>query len=326
MFNFYKLDPSKKYLIRINAPDDQLPTDDNIIIKNKDGKPLNFKKVGKGLYEFVPEADKTPVYVTNVGGLLTINNKPVNGANVRLLNDKQSLLASATTDQVGAFNFYNLSTDKQYFVQFDAIDGEYPIESQILLTNADGEPMVLNKVKDGLYVFTPTVKKNIGLIYSVGPNGERIYSTKSYSIEAREGIKYDESYPTPAELEGVIVYFQKFFTYNVKDISENNQQFLMFANDIAELVRQRGYADIIITSSASKVPTRTWKNNTVVSSKRAYDTKALLERVMLKRGLKPSQYNFVDINTLITGPEYKGDYLTNKKVYEKFQYVRVFVK
>lgn len=326
VFNFYKLDPSKKYLIRINAPDDQLPTDDNIIIKNKDGKPLNFKKVGKGLYEFVPEADKTPVYVTNVGGLLTINNKPVNGANVRLLNDKQSLLASATTDQVGAFNFYNLSTDKQYFVQFDAIDGEYPIESQILLTNADGEPMVLNKVKDGLYVFTPTVKKNIGLIYSVGPNGERIYSTKSYSIEAREGIKYDESYPTPAELEGVIVYFQKFFTYNVKDISENNQQFLMFANDIAELVRQRGYADIIITSSASKVPTRTWKNNTVVSSKRAYDTKALLERVMLKRGLKPSQYNFVDINTLITGPEYKGDYLTNKKVYEKFQYVRVFVK
>ena len=92
------------------------------------------------------------------------------------------------------------------------------------------------------------------------------------------------------------------------------------------MVKERGDAQIIITSSASKVPTRTWKTNSVLTKKRAYDTKALLEKVIAKQGIKPNQFNFVDMNTLITGPEYKGDYLSNKSTYEKYQYVRIFIK
>lgn len=325
-FNFSKLDPNQRYLIRINAPDDQLPLDESITIFNSDGVPLEFRKIGKGLYEFIPTGSNTPVYATNALGLVTIDNKPSEGANVRLLEADKTLISETTTDQVGSFNFYNLTTNNKYFIEFDKVNGQYPKSTEIILTNSNGDPMEFNKVKEGLFEFMPTVKPNIGLAYKIGADGKRVYETKFYNLEARDGIDYPESYPTAEELEGVIVYFQKFFTYNVKDINENNKQFLLFANDIAELVSQRGYADIIITSSASKVPTKTWKNNSVISAKRAYDTKALLERVMLRRGLQPSQYNFVDINTLITGPEYKGDYLTNKKVYEKYQYVRVFVK
>ena len=112
----------------------------------------------------------------------------------------------------------------------------------------------------------------------------------------------------------------------MKDISETNKEFVSFIQDIGELVKLRGDAKIIITSSASKVPTRTWKTNSILTRKRAYDTKALLESVFAKQGIKPEQYNFVDINTLITGPEYKGDYLTSKSTYEKYQYVRIFIK
>lgn len=325
-FNFVELNSNERHLIIFDVEDDQLPTSDEILLTNSKGEVLRFKQIRKDAFEFIPDSRKEAVYVTNALGLLTIDNKPAADVNVRLLRDDKSLISETTTDEVGSFNFFNLTTDKVYYIEFDKYNGEYPKSTEIILTNSDGEPMEFKKIKDGLYQFTPSVSTNIGLAYTIGPDGKRVYETKFYNLEARDGIDYPESYPTAEELEGVIVYFQKFFTYNVKDINENNKQFLLFANDIAELVRQRGYADIIITSSASKVPTKTWKKNSIISSKRAYDTKALLERVMLKRGLQPDQYNFVDINTLITGPEYKGDYLTNKKVYEKHQYVRVFIK
>lgn len=326
VFNFMELSSNERHLIIFDVEDDQLPTTDELLITNSKGEVLNFKQIRKDAFEFIPDNKKDQVFVTNALGLLTINNKPVKGANVRLLEADKTLISETVTDEVGSFNFYNITTDKVYYIEFDKVDGEYPKSTEIILTNSNGEPMPFEIIKPGLFKFTPIVKSNIGLAYKLDANGNRVYETKFYNLEARDGIEYPESYPTAAELEGVIVYFQKFFTYNVKDINENNKQFLFFANDIAELVSQRGYADIIITSSASKVPTKTWKKNSIISAKRAYDTKALLERVMLKRGLQPSQYNFVDINTLITGPEYKGDYLTNKKVYEKFQYVRVFVK
>ncbi len=92
------------------------------------------------------------------------------------------------------------------------------------------------------------------------------------------------------------------------------------------MVKIRGDAKIIITSSASKVPTATWKTNSVLTKKRANDTKALLEKVFAKQGIKSEEYNFVDINTLITGPEYNGDYNSNMSTYEKYKYVRIFIK
>ncbi len=325
-FSFSQLNPNQRYLIRQNITDDQLPLDESTTIFNSDGVPLEFRKIGEGLYEFIPTGSNTPIYATNALGLVTINNKPSEGENVRLLKADKTLVSETTTDQLGSFNFYNLTTSNKYYIEFDKVNGQYSKTNEVILTNSNGEPIEFKKVKKGLFEFIPSIKPNIGLAYKIGLDGKTEYETKFYNLEARDDTDYQESYPTAEELEGVIVYFQKFFTYNVKDINENNKQFLLFANDIEELVSQRGYADIVITSSASKVPTKTWKNNSVISAKRAYDTKALLERVMLKRGLRPSQYNFIDINTLITGPEYKGDYLSNKKVYEKYQYVRVFVK
>ena len=95
---------------------------------------------------------------------------------------------------------------------------------------------------------------------------------------------------------------------------------------MAEIVKVRGYADIIITSSASKVPTSSWKSNSELSKKRAYDTRDLLIKVMKRKGITSSQYNFVDVNTLITGPEYNNDARSNRPTYEKHQYVRIFIK
>ncbi len=324
-FEFSGLSSNENHLIIIEE-DNQMNVENVLLITNNNGEVLKYKQIRKDAFEFTPDNKKDQVYATNALGLLTIDNKPVQGVNVKLLDSDKTIISETKTDQVGSFNFYNITTDKAYYIEFDQVNGRYPKSTEIIITNSNGDPLPIKDNKDGIFQLNPVIKQNMGLAYTLDASGNRIYETKFYSLEARDEVKYPESYPTAAELEGVIVYFQKFFTYNVKDINENNKQFLLFANDIADLVSQRGYADIIITSSASKVPTKSWKNNNVISAKRAYDTKGLLERVLLKRGLKPSQYNFLDINTLVTGPEYNNDYLINKTIYEKHQYVRVFIK
>lgn len=226
---------------------------------------------------------------------------------VRLENAKSEVLGKEVVDNVGQLNQKKLKLDQYYQIIFE---GNFPEMDLITLTNDKGEEFDFKYVRPGVYEYVP--KGGLTL--------------KSYTIDVRDELDFKETYPRPEELKDVVAYFQKYFIYNAKDISESNKEFVSFIQDIGELVKLRGDAKIIITSSASKVPTRTWKTNSILTRKRAYDTKALLERVFAKQGIKPEQYNFVDINTLITGPEYKGDYQTNMKTYEKYQYVRIFIK
>ncbi len=290
----YESDGYQTYEENIFVPDDSVYQE---IFKSIALKPVRVGKDG----EVINDDSQTGAGAVATGKGVTID----------LLDNAQKLLNSTTTDDAGAFNFEKLDVNKVYFIRVNSEESKVLENDNLVITNDLGGKMDFAKIGLGMYKYTPFKDNN---------------SPKSYNVEARDSIQYPYSYPSGKELENVIVYFQKFFIYNMKDIDEESSEFAEFANDIAELIRQRGYANLAITSSASKVPTKTWGNNTVISRRRAYDTKALIERVMLKKGINPSQYNFVDINTLITGPEYKGDFLENKKVYEKFQYVRVFVR
>jgi len=227
--------------------------------------------------------------------------------NVKLVDKNEDILREETTDKVSEFNYEKLRLDETYKIVFE---GDFPDDDEIIITNAKGEDLVFNKIGEGVYRYIPIFD----------------FDMKSYTLDVRDAEDFKETYPRPDELSGVIAYFQKYFIYNAKDINESNAEFVDFVTNIAKLVELRGYADIIITSSASKVPTRTWKTNSILTKRRAYDTKRLLEKVFKQKGLKEEQYNFVDINTLITGPEYKNDFLENKSTYEKYQYVRIFVK
>lgn len=226
---------------------------------------------------------------------------------VRLENKQADVLGQEITDDVSEFNYKKLNTDEYYKIIYD---GNYPDDSELVFFNDKGEKLAFKKVSDGVYEYIP--------IKSAGP--------RSYTMDVEGRPDLKETYPRPEELRNVIAYFQRYFIYNAKDINKQNKEFVDFINDIAELVEIRGNVELIITSSASKVPTKTWKTNSILTKKRAYDTKALLVSIFAERGIKPEQYNFVDINTLITGPEYKGDFDTNMHEYEKYQYVRIFVK
>lgn len=278
-FNFMQLDLTKRYFIKFEG---DYPKDLKLVVANEDLDLMLFKKIEDGFYQY------DPVFV-------------------RLENSKNVVLGKQITENVGEFNYSTLELDQYYRIVYE---GDFPTDDDIVILNAKGEEFVFRKVGPGVYEYVP----------------KGGFKLKSYTIDVKDVNDVKETYPRPDELKDVVAYFQKYFIYNAKDISESNREFVAFIKDIGELVKLRGDAKIIITSSASKVPTRTWKTNSILTKKRAYDTKALLEKVFAKQGIKKSQYNFVDINTLITGPEYKGDYIENKSTYEKYQYVRIFIK
>lgn len=295
-FNYSKLNLDQEYRIIYEG---NFPEDELIEITNEDGEKMIFKKVKEGEYLYTPKLES---YLLADG-----KGSPVSNKFIRLEDSNRGLIDRLKTNSVGVFNYKKLSIDKEFWLVLE----DFTIEGdELVITNDLQQELVFVQQNEHEYRYIP--KNRFGIA--------------SHTIGPKDNADLKDTYPRPIELKNVIAYFQKYFIYNAKDINQSNREFESFINDIVEMVKIRGYADIIITSSASKVPTKTWKTNTILTKKRAYDTKALLEKKFKEKGIKESQYNFIDINTLITGPEYKGDYIENKSTYEKHQYVRIFVK
>ena len=304
-FTFSKLSLDNAYRIKFEG---EFPNDLSILITDDDGNVMTFRRVSEGVYEYVPPTENKKIEEGLIRGVAKLNGNPLVGVSVHLEDAKKNTLQSTETDNTGEFNFNKLNLDNRYRIVFD---GEFPADADLVFTNNLGEELKFMKLEDGVYEYVPRPSQ---------------YAFKSYTIGIEDNPDYKETYPKPEELKDVVVYYQKYFPYNDKDINASNKEFLRFINDIADLVKARGYADIIITSSASKVPTKTWKSNSILTKRRANDTKRLLEKAFRSKGLSDDQFNFVDINTLITGPEYSNDAVKNRSIYEKHQYVRIFIK
>lgn len=77
-----------------------------------------------------------------------------------------------------------------------------------------------------------------------------------------------------------------------------------------------------VEGSASYVPTRTYKNNSDLSAKRANDGKEKLLKELKKRGVDTSKVKFVTENSRVQGPKYEGDFKNTEK-YGKYQYLKM---
>lgn len=310
-FLFTELDPSKTYLIKIGGDDKTNLRTHQLNIKNDKGEEIPYDIIDEKTVIFVPSKYPYEFYgitARSLSGKITSNGEPLRGVKIRLEDNFNFLIALLETDENGEFSFDKLSLDNKYRLVFD---GDFTDNTEIVIINEFGEELTFMKVRPGVYEFVP---RPIG------------FALKSYTLDVQDKLAYKDTYPQPKELKDVIVYFQKYFPYNAKDINELNKDLISFVDDIAEIVSKRGNAKVIITSSASKVPTKPWKSNSILTKRRAYDTKRLLEKVFKEKGLTEDQYNFVDINTLITGPEYNYDAIKNRSTYEKHQYVRIFIK
>ncbi|MCO6498963.1 MAG: PD40 domain-containing protein [Vicingus serpentipes] len=128
--------------------------------------------------------------------------------------------------------------------------------------------------------------------------------------------------PTPSN---VIAEYQGFFDYNVKEINTTSSDYLAMVEKAVKEIQSGKTIAIQIESSASRVPTKTFKTNINLASLRGEQAKEVLIKTLLAKGFDESKFNITNINAIVSGPKYIGDYKNTEK-YNKFQYVKIIIK
>ena len=83
--------------------------------------------------------------------------------------------------------------------------------------------------------------------------------------------------------------------------------------------------EIEIESSASRVPTKTHKTNINLASLRGDQAGDFVVKSLAEKGISKDKIVVNKINSIVSGPRYKGDYKKPEK-YQKFQYVKITIK
>lgn len=112
-----------------------------------------------------------------------------------------------------------------------------------------------------------------------------------------------------------------FFGYNKNKFTVKRGELKDFVKEILEQLEDgRDKITVTIESSASNVPTRTYKSNDQLAKLRAENMKYELEEYFMKKNKTESKITIVISNSIVQGPQYEGDY-KNQEKYEPFQYV-----
>ena len=92
------------------------------------------------------------------------------------------------------------------------------------------------------------------------------------------------------------------------------------------IVGEKGKATLMISSSASKVPSAKFNGNDKLTVTRADAAKQAVTNSVSSKGIGADKLNFADMSTLVRGPEYQNDAQQNKDTYRNYQYVKIIVK
>ena len=122
------------------------------------------------------------------------------------------------------------------------------------------------------------------------------------------------------------VHFERFFTYNKARLTKNEAEYKEFIEKLMEILNQRGNVTLAFESSASHVPTRTFKTNEALTRARADKAKQMVMESVTEAGGDASKVNVANYTTLVQGPEYQNDYETNRETYEQFQYIKIVAR
>ncbi|MEX1000948.1 MAG: hypothetical protein WDZ35_02425 [Crocinitomicaceae bacterium] len=133
-----------------------------------------------------------------------------------------------------------------------------------------------------------------------------------------------ETRPTVSEFSSILTtpIFQYNFGYNKDKFNTKNEALQLYVRGIKQLVDANKTVTILVYSSASKVPTRSYKNNYDLAQKRLESGISTLERVLKKEGVDLSKITFVEKEAAVQGPDYNNDAEAKKNVYRRYQYIK----
>ncbi len=170
-----------------------------------------------------------------------------------------------------------------------------------------------------------TSKINISVIPIVsGPE----FSTRYYFVDYYYNFQYlkivaaDTSYVRDENKYATV--FQQFFKSGTTFTNPNNEHFKDLINHIIEQYDNKGFAVLILESSASNVPTYEFRSCEVLAYNRISEFKKILTKAIYQEGLDIRKLIFSEERALVQGPEYNSDLPSS--VYEPFQYIKAFLE
>lgn len=113
------------------------------------------------------------------------------------------------------------------------------------------------------------------------------------------------------------------FDYNSSEINTDGMVYAGFIKRLISVVEKQGYIKLIIESSASKVPTRDYRNNIVLAYDRAEDARQKLYNSMVEHGIDPQRIIIVEERTLVQGPDYEKGFDRSLPTYTEHQYIKI---
>jgi hypothetical protein len=144
---------------------------------------------------------------------------------------------------------------------------------------------------------------------------ENIFLTPDKEIDI---VKNKDTYNVPDSTKGQFIHY---FEYN-RITAFYNPNYKKFITELTDAVKANPSLEIRIRSSASEVPTLLYGGNPKLARMRADNMKFLIIDQLTKRGIKTSNIIF-NSNSVVSGPKYKNDAAKRRRVYEKYQYVKV---
>ena len=152
--------------------------------------------------------------------------------------------------------------------------------------------------------------------------GETVKQTKvtegdTTTVTTKQG---EEEYVTQTPAGTTV--FDKKYGYNEMDVNLEASRFILFMNDIAEMVKSQESIDVTIEGSASKVPTSTYNTNQNLADLRAKRGRSKFMQALKAKGIDTSKVNISSSEGKVQGPNYAGDY-KNEEKYRPYQYLKI---
>ena len=116
--------------------------------------------------------------------------------------------------------------------------------------------------------------------------------------------------------------FQVNFGYNIKSNKQEKNEIKELIEKMQEYINDRGYVNIDVTGSASKVPTKAYSSNLVLAKLRIAEAKKIMNLNYSVFNINKNKVKIINENPLVDGPKYIGD-AYNKAKYGKYQYIKI---
>ncbi len=316
----------------INSPGDDIFY--TTTIDGLKGYMTSFRKNGFGEKD-IYEIQNDYVGLNNIaalkGHIKTVNGEPIPSdlkITVSCLNCEETM-ANSTTPRLRDGTFFSSllehCRDYEYVITKGTSDTE--VFRETVTTKCDSK---YHEIFREILLDTKTMK----VISSTDPSEKPIIAATSVPAKENElglretGVKEIERKDNiVANTSAKDFEMIHYFGYNGNVLSVKSGDLKIFLKEIETQLKEseRKNMTIEIESSASKVPTSTYKNNESLAEIRALNIqKELISYIAKNKELK-GKVTVVIRKSVVDGPEYEND-ASNRKKYQKFQFIYLKTK